>query len=243
MPTAEPSRGPLSLTVQQRSILQMLGRRTHCPKIIALRAGLVLAADEGLNPTAAGKRLHCSRQLAGRWRDRFALAQPGLAALVTSDAGGDKGTGTVEMQGGPQAQADAEADAEAKAHARLTHRILDALGDRPRSGAPRKFQPTQFCQIMSIACEKRPEECGRPVTHWTARELADEAVKREIVPGISPRHVGRLLKKRSFAPIAAATGSTAPTSGKTPWNSRPGPGGSAISTPPPHSCTNRACMS
>jgi putative transposase len=198
MVSAEPSKVGLNLTEKQRSVLQMIVRKTHCPKIIALRAGLVLAADEGLSPTATGKRLHCSRQLAGRWRDRFAVAQPSWAELVTSDAVVDKGTDPVDNIG--------DADPEAQAQARLTRQILDVLEDRPRSGAPRKFESTQLCQIMSIACEKRPEECGRPVTHWTARELADEAVKREIVPSISPRQVGRFLKKRPFALIAAGIG-------------------------------------
>jgi putative transposase len=231
MVTAEPSKGRLSLTEQQRSILQMIGRRTHCPKIIALRAGLVLAADEGLAPTAAGKRLHCSRQLAGRWRDRFAVAQPGLAQLVTADAVVDQGASGVENPDDIDPQA------------RLTRQILDVLEDRPRCGAPRKFESTQLCQIMSIACEKRPEECGRPVTHWTARELADEAVKRAIVPSISQRQVGRFLKKRPFALIAAAIGSTAPISGKSPLNSSPEPARSAMYMPRPPSCTKRACMS
>jgi putative transposase len=43
-----------------------------------------------------------------------------------------------------------------------------------------------------VACAP-PEKCGRPVTHWTPRELADEVKKRSIVPSISARQVGRLL--------------------------------------------------
>jgi putative transposase len=241
MVTAEPSTGRFSLTEKQRSILQRVVLRTHCPKIVSLRAGLVLAADEGLEPTAAGKRLHCSRKLAARWRDRFAVAQAGLAQLVTSNAVVDKGAATVENS--VEADAKAEAKAAAEAEARLTRQILDALGDRPRSGAPRKFEPTQLCQIMSIACEKRPEECGRPVTHWTARELADEAVKRGIVPSISQRHVGRFLKERPFALIGSGIGSTAPISGKTPRNSSAEPARYATYMPQRRSCTSRACMS
>jgi putative transposase len=48
-------------------------------------------------------------------------------------------------------------------------------------------------QIIAVACEP-PEKCGRPVTHWTPRELADEVKKRSIVPSISVRQVGRFLK-------------------------------------------------
>jgi putative transposase len=77
----------------------------------------------------------------------------------------------------------------------LSDKVVEVLEDRERSGAPSTFTAEQLCQIMAVACEKRPEECGRPVSHWTARELADEAKARGIVAGISPRHVGRFLKK------------------------------------------------
>jgi putative transposase len=46
---------------------------------------------------------------------------------------------------------------------------------------------------MALACED-PKATGRPVSHWTPRELADEAVHRGIVLSISPRTVGRFLK-------------------------------------------------
>jgi putative transposase len=196
MVTAEPCKPRLTLTEQQRSVLQQIIRRTHGPRVIALRAGLVLAADEGLAPTAAGRRLHCSRKLAARWRDRFAKAQAVWAKQVPPAAPATAPLPSAEPPDRPR-----EPDV-----VRLTRQILDVLEDLPRSGAPPTFAPTQLCQIMSLACEKRPEECGRPVTHWTARELADEAVKRQIVPSISARHVGRFLKKRPFARIAPGIG-------------------------------------
>jgi putative transposase len=46
---------------------------------------------------------------------------------------------------------------------------------------------------MAIACEP-PERSGRPISHWTPREIAAEAIKRDIVDTISERHVGRFLK-------------------------------------------------
>jgi hypothetical protein len=48
-------------------------------------------------------------------------------------------------------------------------------------------------RIVAIACES-PEKSERPVSHWTAKELAQEAIKRGIVEKISPRSVGRFLK-------------------------------------------------
>jgi putative transposase len=58
-------------------------------------------------------------------------------------------------------------------------------------------------QIMALACEK-PEESARPVSDWTPRELADEAMKRGIVEQISPRTVERFLKGERFAASSQA---------------------------------------
>jgi putative transposase len=49
-------------------------------------------------------------------------------------------------------------------------------------------------QLVAVACEP-PDLSGRPIDHWTSRELADELKKRRIVPAISPRSVGRFLKR------------------------------------------------
>ena len=70
---------------------------------------------------------------------------------------------------------------------------LQRLEDEPRPGTPPTITPEQWCKILALACEE-PEQSGRPITHWTPRELAEEAIKREIVPSISTRHVGRFLK-------------------------------------------------
>jgi putative transposase len=72
--------------------------------------------------------------------------------------------------------------------------IEDRLQDVPRPGAPAKITADQRCRIEALACEK-PEGSDRPITHWTAREIADELKKRKIVENISPRHAARLLKR------------------------------------------------
>jgi putative transposase len=71
--------------------------------------------------------------------------------------------------------------------------LPERLQDAPRPGVPPTFSPEQWCQIIAVACEP-PEACGRPISHWTPRELADEAIKRGIVATIAERHVGRFLK-------------------------------------------------
>ena len=71
--------------------------------------------------------------------------------------------------------------------------VSERLQDAPRPGAPATLSAEQWCQIMALACEP-PADSGRPISHWTPREWADEATKRGIVPYISERHVGRFLK-------------------------------------------------
>jgi len=71
--------------------------------------------------------------------------------------------------------------------------IVGILADDPRPGTPATFKPEQICQIMALACEP-PEASGRPTSHWTARELAEEAVQRGIVTAISESSVDRFLK-------------------------------------------------
>lgn len=70
----------------------------------------------------------------------------------------------------------------------------ERLQDAPRPGAPAKITADQRCRIEALACEK-PEASDRPITHWTAREIAEELKKRQIVDTISPRHAARLFKR------------------------------------------------
>jgi transposase len=71
--------------------------------------------------------------------------------------------------------------------------VPERLQDAARPGAPATFSAEQWCQLIALACEP-PEGSGRPISHWTPRELADEARNRGIVTTISERHVGRFLK-------------------------------------------------
>jgi len=77
--------------------------------------------------------------------------------------------------------------------------VVERLADAPRPGGPMTFSLEQILQLFAIACEK-PQEYGRPISHWTARELADEVIQQGIVETISPRHVGRLLNEADLKP-------------------------------------------
>lgn len=72
--------------------------------------------------------------------------------------------------------------------------VEDRLQDLPRAGKPSAITADQLCQITALACEK-PEQSERPISQWSGREIADEIMKRGILPQISSRHAARLLKR------------------------------------------------
>ena len=82
---------------------------------------------------------------------------------------------------------------------RLPEAIRDVLADAPRPGAPATFTATQVAQIVALACEP-PQLSGRPISHWTLRELRDEALRRQIVAAISVSQVGRYLQQAAVQP-------------------------------------------
>ena len=84
--------------------------------------------------------------------------------------------------------------------------VAERLADAPRSGKPPTYTPEQICAVVAMTCE-RPEDSDRPISQWSQREIADEAMRRGLVPRISQRSVGRFLKKKpTFNRIGYATG-------------------------------------
>ena len=168
----------VTLSPRHRVLLERLARRATSPQRLVRRVTIILAASEGFNNEQVAQRLGLARETVQIWRARWLAAAPRLAA----------------------AEADGSDDLA------LTKRIVAELADAPRAGAPPTFSAEQICQLLALACEP-PAESGRPVTHWTPPELADEAVKRGIVPHISARTVGRFLHRRPHSsPTARATG-------------------------------------
>src|SRR6266567_7995482 len=70
--------------------------------------------------------------------------------------------------------------------------VNERLTDVPRPGRPSQITAEQTCQLIALACEQ-PKE--RPISQWTGREIADEVMRRGILPTISPRHAARVLKR------------------------------------------------
>ena len=152
------------ITERQQEVLRSMVWSRSCPQGLAHRAEIILLAFEGFQNEAIADRLGCERHGVGIWRKRWKKAFDRLVVIEC-----------VEKP------------------AALREAIGEVLGDLPRAGCGGKFAAEQIARILAVACEP-PDKSGRPVTHWTPRELADEVVQRGIVPSISVRHVGRFLK-------------------------------------------------
>lgn len=72
---------------------------------------------------------------------------------------------------------------------RLRQQIETILADAERPGTPQTFSAEQVCQLLALACKTPPS----PLTHWTRKDLAREAVRQGIVDRISATSVGRFL--------------------------------------------------
>ena len=152
------------ITERQQEVLQAMVWSRSCPQGLAHRAEIIVLAFAGCTNEVIAERLKSERHGVGIWRKRW---QNAFAKLVV-----------IECVEKPPA---------------LREAIEEVLGDLPRAGCGGTFTAEQIAQILAVACEP-PENSGRPVTHWTPRELADEVIKRGLVPSISARQVGRFLK-------------------------------------------------
>ncbi len=164
-----PKPPPIVLTPTQRLVLRRLARRQTGAQRLVRRARIILEASSGANNEQIAQLLGIDRGTVRTWRMRWLEALPRLKAA--ENVGDD------------------DDDRDERVVSGL---VEEVLVDEPRSGKPATFSPEQICQIVALACED-PRESGRPVTHWSTPELADEAVKRGIVESISPRSVGRFL--------------------------------------------------
>ena len=158
------------LTEKQQDILRKITQSKTISQRLMQRALIVLLAFERRLNDDIADEVRLNRKQVGLWRRRW---KESFDALVS-----------IECRETP---------------AKLYRAIEDVLSDAPRAGAFGKFTAEQVTQIMGVSCEP-PELCGRPITEWTHRELADEAIKRSIVPSISPRQVGRYLNESALQP-------------------------------------------
>lgn len=159
------------LTPRQRGVLEALARSRTEEQRLVERAHIVVMCADGLSNVDQARRINVDVQRIDRWRRRWREVGAELAFAEREGIG----------------------DAE------LRERIVDALDDAPRSGAPPIFTAEQVSLLIALACES-PADSALPINRWTPAQLAMEAVKRGIVASISPRHLDRILKRGRPAP-------------------------------------------
>ena len=164
-----PQANVLHVSPLQHELLERLVHRSTNAQRLVKRGHIIVEAASGISNSKIAQHLQVGYETVRRWRDRWHTAQARLEVV------------------------------EATAKPKLLGQAIEVLlTDEQRPGAPETFTFEQFMHIMALACET-PGESERPVSSWTPRELADEAVKRGIVTQISPRTVGRFLQGERFA--------------------------------------------
>jgi putative transposase len=155
------------LSEPQKNILEEIVKRRHSAQQLVRRATTVLLAAEGQDDKTITPQAHCCQRSVRTWRNRWNKQQKKIDAV--------------------------EADGDDKA---LRAFIVDVvLADDPYNGIRGKYTPEQMAQLYRIACEP-PQDSGRPISHWTGRELADEMVKRGIVERLPTSTLWDFLKSR-----------------------------------------------
>jgi putative transposase len=165
-----PPAATIDLSTRQRVLLEQLRQRQTAPQRLIRRVLILLGLATNPCLQATARDLGLNRISVRVWRDRWLDAAEDLA----------------------------QAEKDNVSEPQLLGLIEEILDDAPRPGGPATFSPGQIVQIIAVACEP-PEKSGRPISHWTHRELADEVKRRQIVKDIAPRSVGRFLKTGRLA--------------------------------------------
>lgn len=164
------SANKLRITERQQDVLREISNSTTSALRLVQRANIVLLAFAGEDNQDIAKEVGVNRGAVAKFRRRWAKTWKKLILIECGET-----------------------------RAALHRAIETVLSDAPRSGSPGKFTAEQVAQILALACEP-PAQSGRPITHWTAHELAAEAKKRAIVQSISPSQVGRYLREAELQP-------------------------------------------
>jgi transposase len=160
----------VTITERQQEMLLQMTRSYTEAASLRQRAQIVLLAFAGQTNEDIADQVGLERHQVGSWRGRWAKAFAQLVRIECTQSG-----------------------------AALKRAITQTLSDGPRSGSPGKFTAEQLALIIAVACEA-PEASGRPVSHWTPAELADEVVQRGLVDSISSSTVRELLRQAELKP-------------------------------------------
>jgi putative transposase len=154
----------LELSELQEAILREIANALLTPKVIAIRAQIILLTSERIPTSIIAEELNVSTTPIYKWPERW------IKAKSTLD--------NIEKE---------------KSRSDLKNSILTILKDAKRSGAPPKFTEKQVIQIIALACTP-PENVGLPVSQWSCKLLAEHSKTLGIVDSISNKQINNFLK-------------------------------------------------
>ena len=158
------------LTEKQHEIVDDITRSKTVSLRLIQRCQIILLAFGGALNATIAEKVGLHRVQVGLWRRRWQESTDALVAVECRET-----------------------------TAELRRVIEDVLSDAPRAGSTGTFSGEQVTHILAVACEPT-ELSGRPIVAWTARELADEVIKRGIVESISDSQVRRYLDEAKLKP-------------------------------------------
>ncbi len=164
----------ISLTDKQKAILHQITRLPTNPVKLMKRAQVVLVAASLSANAKISEQTAMDRKQIRLWKERWINAAAQLLAAEQEGVSEDK----------------------------LLSMVTEVLSDKPRSGMPKVFCEEQVGKIVALAqgipLHQQIEELSE---HGENKQVADEAVRQGIVPNISPRTVGRFLKRRNAVAV------------------------------------------
>lgn len=161
-----PEAKPIEVSLQERALLEHLVRQANNPQWLVTRAKIILGAAAGQSNRGMAAAMNLTRNTVRLWRERWQATAEQRAAVAAAE----------------------------EPTPSLRDVIEATLHDGYRSGAPATFTAEQIVQIVAISCEV-PQASAIPLSHWTPKAVAAEAIRRGIVEQISERQVGRFLKR------------------------------------------------
>jgi len=164
------ARPPIVITTRQYKLLAQHIRKRSTGNHELKRIQIILKGSTGQSMYSISNEIGLSIDPVYKWRKRW---ESSYAQLLVFEKG-KSGEGVSDLE--------------------LLNRMRSILKDQARCGSPAKFTLSQKQQIVALSCRK-PSEYGIPINKWSHERLAQVAQSEKIVKSISPRYVGKILKK------------------------------------------------
>jgi len=159
----------IPLNATERELLRKIHNKRSVPAFLKQRLHVVLAAATDLPNKQIATETGLEVHFIGTWRNRWARQY--------------------------RQWNQTDEDLRPAMNERL---VLLWLSDAQGRGRKERITMKQRSKIAALSQEP-PEKSGLPVTHWTPKLLAKEAMRRGIVDAVSASTVRRILKKRLVA--------------------------------------------